>query len=279
LKILLVGCGDIAQRTATLLSDQHQCVGLKRNPDNLPSIIHPVRADATDSVGMQTILADGYDIVVATLSPDEFTEQAYRQAYLETAQSLNQALSAMSAKPPLVLWISSTSVYGEAHGDWVDENSLTQPETFSGRILLAAEEVIQQLPGAKTVIRFSGIYGPGRTRLLKQVRDGKGRPSQPQLWSNRIHSEDCAGVIAYLIKLYQQGVALQPIYLASDSEPVTQHDIRQWLACQLGIQLEEESAKPGPIRRCSNRSLLESGYQFKYPTYREGYLSLLGDGA
>ena len=277
MKILFIGCGDIAQRTAPLLCERYQCFGLKRNPKTLSSNITPVKADGTNQSQLQTILAQGFDILVATLTPDEFTEQAYRQAYLKTAHSLDQALSAISGKPPLVIWVSSTSVYGNTDGAWVDEDSTTEPETFSGRILLAAEEIIQQLSCSKTVIRFSGIYGPGRTRMLSQIREGRGRPSLPKLWSNRIHSEDCAGVIAHLIKLYERGEILHPVYLASDSEPVTQHDIRRWLANQMDIELVEEAGKAGPTRRCSNRTLLESGYQFTYPTYREGYLSLLSD--
>ena len=281
MKILFIGCGDIAQRTAPLLCyqdqlrDQHQCFGLRRNPKSLPSSIIPVTGDVTDQSQLQTVLAQGFDVLVATLTPDSFTEEAYRSAYLQAAQSLKQALKAIAGKPPLVIWVSSTSVYGDAEGAWVDEDSPTKPHTFSGRILLAAEETIQTLPGAKTVIRFSGIYGPGRNRMLTQVREGKGRPPQPELWSNRIHSEDCAGVIAHMIRLHQQGNRLQPVYLASDSEPVTQHDIRNWLAAQIGIELTEESVKKGPIRRCSNRNLLQSGYQFKYPTFKEGYLALL----
>lgn len=275
MKILFIGCGDIAQRTVPLLEGQHQCVGLRRNPVDLPLTITPVIGDVTNQSQLQTILAQGFDVIVVTLTPDGFSEQAYRSAYLEAAQSLTQALTTIDTEP-LVIWVSSTSVYGDAEGAWVDEDSPTEPHTFSGRILLAAEETIQTLPGAKTVIRFSGIYGPGRSRMLTQVREGKGRPPQPELWSNRIHSEDCAGVIAHMIRLHQQGNKLQPVYLASDSEPVTQHDIRNWLATQIGIELTEESVKKGPIRRCSNRNLLQSGYQFKYPTYKEGYLALLG---
>ena len=275
MKILFIGCGDIAQRTAPLLCERYQCYGLKRNPKTLPCNITPVKADVSNQSQLQTILAQGFDILVATLTPDEFTEQAYRKAYLKTAHSLDQALSTISGKPPLVIWVSSTSVYGNTNGAWVDEDSTTEPETFSGRILLAAEEVIQQFSCSKTVIRFSGIYGPGRARMINQIREGRGRPSQPKIWSNRIHSEDCAGVIAHLINLYEQGEALHPVYLASDSEPVTQHDVRRWLANQMDIELVEEPAQAGPTRRCSNKILLESGYQFKYPTYREGYLSLL----
>lgn len=277
MKILFLGCGDIAQRTVAQLPDQYQCFGLKRNPENLPSAITPFKGDVSDYRQLQAVLGEHFDVLVATLTPDEFTEQAYRSAYLEAANSLQRALATIDRQPKWVIWVSSTSVYGDTRGAWVDEDSPTEPQTFSGRTLLAAEEVIQQLPCNHTLVRFSGIYGPGRTRMINQVLAGKGRPAEPEQWSNRIHSDDCAGVLTHLIGLLSEGEVPEPLYLASDSEPVTQHDLRRWLAIQLGVELQEEAANRGPIRRCSNRRLLRSGYQFKYPSYREGYRSLLSD--
>lgn len=278
MKILFLGCGDIAQRAAAQLLDQHQCFGLRRNPESLPSAITPLRGDVSDYRQLQQVLAENFDVLVATLTPDGFTEQAYRNAYLESAKALQRALAGLDSQPKLVIWVSSTSVYGDTGGAWVDEDSPTEPQTFSGRILLAAEEVIRQLPCNNTLVRFSGIYGPGRTRMINQVLAGKGRPADPKQWSNRIHSDDCAGVLAHLIDLLTEGEVPEPLYLASDSKPVTQHDLRRWLASQLGVELEEEAVDGGAVRRCSNRALLQSGYQFNYPSYREGYLSLLSEG-
>lgn len=277
MKILFLGCGDIAQQTALQLADQHQCTGLRRNPKNLMADLTAVAADITDPRQMESVLSQKFDILVVTLTPEEFTEQAYRAAYIAAAESIEIAVAAVKKSPKLVIWVSSTSVYGDQQGAWVDESSPPQPISFSGRILLQAEQIIQRLPCATTIVRFSGIYGPGRTRMLNQVRAGKGRPAEPKQWSNRIHSEDCAGVLAHLIDLLARGQTVQPIYLASDSEPVTQHQLRSWLATQMAVKLVEEVAEPSPVRRCSNRQLLESGYRFKYPTYREGYLSLIAD--
>ena len=275
MKILFLGCGDIAQQTALQLADQHQCTGLRRNPKNLTADLTAVAADITDPKQMESVLSQKFDILVVTLTPEEFTEQAYRAAYIAAAESIEIAVAAVKKSPKLVIWVSSTSVYGDQQGAWVDESSPPQPTSFSGRILLQAEQIIKRLPCATTIVRFSGIYGPGRTRMLNQVRAGKGRPAEPKQWRNRIHSEDCAGVLAHLIDLLARGQTVQPIYLASDSEPVTQHQLRSWLATQMAVKLVEEAAEPSPVRRCSNRQLLESGYRFKYPTYREGYLSLI----
>ena len=124
--------------------------------------------------------------------------------------------------------------------DWVDETTEANPVTFSGEILLQAEQIIKDLPCSSTVVRFSGIYGPGRTRLIDQVQEAKGRPKTPQQWSNRIHADDCGGVLAHLIELYESDRSIEPVYLASDCQPVTQHDIRNWIADRLSVDLIEK---------------------------------------
>jgi len=274
LKVLLAGCGDIGQRTAIRLAE-HQCFGLRRQPDKLPSTIKPIAGDMTNTDQLLRILDQQFDVVVVTLTPNSFTEQAYREAYLAGAKALAAAMDQVSLRPKLVLWVSSTSVYGNNQGQWVDESSPTLPESFSGRLLLEAEQIIRRLPCAHSIVRFSGIYGPGRERLLTQVRAGKGRPAEPQQWSNRIHADDCAGVLAHLISRFADGLSLDPVYVGTDCSPVTQHDLRNWMAAQLGVTLEDEIVVQKFIRRCSNQRLLAAGYKFIYPSYKEGYLSLI----
>jgi len=275
LKILLAGCGDIGKRTGARLAPNHQCFGLKRNPQNLPDTIVPIAGDMSDADVLQVILSEGFDVVLVTLTPGAFTEVAYRDAYLAGAKALSDAISSIANRPKLVIWVSSTSVYGHCEGEWVDEQSATNPASFSGKLLLEAEQQIQALPCAHTVVRFSGIYGPGRTRMLNQISAGKGRPAVPEQWSNRIHSEDCAGVIAHLIERFDAGEIVEPLYLATDCAPVTQHVMRNWLAEQMNVDLSDEMVMQNSNRRCSNQRLLEIGYRFVFPSYQEGYLSLM----
>ncbi|MDG2501759.1 MAG: sugar nucleotide-binding protein [Porticoccaceae bacterium] len=277
MKILLAGCGDIGQRTGARLTPSHQCFGLRRHPQNLPDTITPIVGNMADAKGLEKVLGVGFDVVVVTLTPDQFTEQAYRQSYLAGATALATAINRTELKPKLVIWVSSTSVYGNNKGDWVDEASPTQPTSFSGKLLLEAEQQIQCLPCAHSIVRFSGIYGPGRTRMLNQIKAGVGRPAEPQQWSNRIHSEDCAGVLAHLIRRFGDNRLIEPLYLATDCAPVTQHRMRNWLAAQMQIQLTDEIVEQKSIRRCSNQRLLDSGYEFIFPSYKEGYTALMAD--
>ena len=241
---MLAGCGDIGQRTAlkfAQLPSGHQCFGLKRNPQNLPAFIAQIAGNMTCVEQLTSILNQQFDVVIVTLTPQDFTEQAYRDSYVAGAEALAAAIERTQSQPKLVLWVSSTSVYGNNQGAWVDEMTPTNPASFSGQLLLQAEQTISRLPCAHSIVRFSGIYGPGRTRMLDQIKAGKGRPAQPEQWSNRIHSDDCAGVLAHLVELFDRGESLEQIYLGTDSGPVTQHDMRRWMASQMQVQLTDET--------------------------------------
>jgi nucleoside-diphosphate-sugar epimerase len=196
---------------------------------------------------------------------------------VDSAKTLASAMALASSVPKLVIWVSSTSVYGNCNGGWVDEQSPTTAQSFSGKLLLEAEQQIAALSCATVIVRFSGIYGPGRTRMLDQIIAGKGRPAQPQQWSNRIYSEDCAGVLAHFVRAFEAGQELESLYIATDCAPVTQHDLRIWLAQQLEVELKDEIVEQKAIRRCSNQRLLASGYEFLYPSYKEGYKLLIAE--
>lgn len=276
LKILLAGCGDIGQRLGENLALQHECFGLRRDIKKISGPIIPLQANLTDRPQILSILKQEFDVIVATLTPDEFTESGYRRAYIDTASSLAEVLKITPKMPRLVIWVSSTGVYGENH-KWVDEDSPTDPNAFSGNALLKAEQIISDLPCDTCVVRFSGIYGNTTKGILKSVLNGVGRPKLPLQWSNRIHFDDCVGTLKHLIENHASGFSLESIYIATDCEPVTQHELRKWISAQLKITLTEQPSG-GPIRRrLSNKRLLDSGYVFKFPTFREGYKSLIAD--
>ena len=277
MKILFAGCGDIGRRSAARLVGDFDCFGLKRNPQTLPDFISPLAGSMTDLDLMVEVLNQDFDVLVATLTPDGFNPEAYQRAYVDSAKTLASAMALASSVPKLVIWVSSTSVYGNCNGGWVDEQSPTTAQSFSGKLLLEAEQQIAALSCATVIVRFSGIYGPGRTRMLDQIIAGKGRPAQPQQWSNRIYSEDCAGVLAHFVRAFEAGQELESLYIATDCAPVTQHDLRIWLAQQLEVELKDEIVEQKAIRRCSNQRLLASGYEFLYPSYKEGYKLLIAE--
>jgi nucleoside-diphosphate-sugar epimerase len=143
---------------------------------------------------------------------------------------------------------------------------------------LEAEQLLAASDIPYTVIRFAGIYGPGRRRLIEQVLAKQGCPKEPPLYTNRIHRDDCVGFLAHLISLDRQGVKLARLYLGVDSEPVSMWQVKQWLAEQLAIDPAAMTAAEQTRRgskRCSNHRMLTSGYHLLYPSYRQGYGALL----
>lgn len=275
MKVLLIGFGDLARRLAPLVAaDGSEVSALRRTPGAVPGI-RLFSGDCRDGALLRRAL-QGQDAVVVTLTPGAFTEEAYRDTYVAGARALAEALADGAVKPRRVIWVSSTSVYGQGDGEWVDESSPAEARSFSGRCLREAEDIIQALPLPATVVRFSGIYGPGRTRLMDQVRRGQCAPPEPLRWTNRIHSDDCAGVLHHLLALGDRGEALASLYLGTDCEPVPLHEVHHWLAGRLGVPV---SPVAGGVergnRRCSNARLLASGYRFVYPGFREGYSALL----
>lgn len=283
-KVLFIGCGDIGVRTIQRLECSQgglvwQALAMRRHPERLPPNISSVAVDLRDTEALAGLLVSHcFDAIVVTLTADQMTDQGYADTYVAGAKALQSAIVQSGQPPGLVIWVSSTGVYHQSNGEWVDELSETNPSSFRGKRLLEAEQVIQQLAVSSVVVRFSGIYGPGRSRLISQVRQGVIASAVPVHWANRIHSEDCAGVLAHLLSRFGQGAVLENLYLATDNESAPAHEVQRWLAEQVEIEpLEGSEARRMGNRRCRNQRLRSSGYLFCYPTYREGYGALLVD--
>lgn len=278
---LIVGCGDIGIALGReLLAKEHRVIGARRHPERLAETgIEGVTVDLADPESV-TALPDA-DIVVYVVSADRFEEDAYRAAYPQGLKAVLGTLSERDVPPRHVFFVSSTSVYAQRDGETVDEQSPTEPSGFSGVLMREAEQALidHSLPG--TVVRFSGIYGPGRDRLIRQVSEGRIAPATPPMYSNRIHRDDCAGVLVHLIDKALQDDALAPLYLASDSEPAPLNEVMTWLAKQLKVECTETIQSPlrrRASKRCDSRLLIESGYRFRYPSFRDGYAQVLKEG-
>ena len=276
--ILIAGCGDVGGLLAQRLRDAgHRVAGLRRRAGLLPAGIEPLAADLGEPATLAALRERHFDIVVVTSAAGRFDEDHYRRIYVEGLANLFGVLRG----EPHVLLSSSTAVYHQCHGEWVDEDSPTEPHGFSGRILLQAEALLRECAAHRaTVLRFGGIYGPGRERLLREVAAGIGCAREPVRYTNRIHREDCAGFLQFLVGRLLRGEALAPLYLGVDSEPAPMWEVRHWIAAELGVALDDAAGgaqggrAPGS-KRCSNRRLLEAGYALRYPDFRAGYAPLI----
>ena len=138
------------------------------------------------------------------------------------------ALAAAGQRPRRLVYASSTSVYGQAGGETVDESSPTEPTSFAGRSVLAGEQRFAASGLPVTRVRFAGIYGPGRSGFVRGVLDGSIGVTDPDRCANRIHVDDCAGILGYLIG----AVSPPDIVVASEPTAATRNDAIRWIARQ-----------------------------------------------
>jgi nucleoside-diphosphate-sugar epimerase len=218
------------------------------------------------------------DAVVYTAAAAASTPEAYRAAYLDGPRNLMKSLEGSSAAPRRIVFASSTAVWGESGGGWVDEDTPSMPDTFRGEILLEGEEGLRAAGLSAVSLRLGGIYGPGRTRLLERVRKGearcpKGDSPAGQIWSNRIHRDDAAGALAHLLTLDE----VDPVYVGVDHEPALLCDVYTYLAGLLGVPPPEgvDTDDNRANKRCSSARLRATGFRFEFPTFREGYRAMI----
>jgi nucleoside-diphosphate-sugar epimerase len=287
-RYLVAGCGYVGSALAALLvADGHGVFGLRRHPECLPPGVTPLAADLCDRRALQAVLAEvehgGIDAVVYAAAADRSDDEAYRRAYVEGFGHVLRWAEAQGMRPPAVLFTSSTAVYAQQDGEWVDEDSPTEPDQWSGLRMLEAEQLLAASGLSGTALRLGGIYGPGRTRLVDGVRSGRAlvRPGPPR-YTNRIHRDDAAGALHHLLALALAGRELPGRLIGVDDEPADEAEVLRWLAARLGVpppgEASREAATSGRAatnKRCRNARLRALGYAFRYPTFREGYAALL----
>lgn len=277
--MLIAGCGYIGGALGELLSCAgHRVMGLKRDvhPDN--NGIRYVKADLTrfsDLADMDT----SFDQVLFMAAPDDKDEESYRHLF-ETG--LDNLLNIFSQKNPKTtfVFISSTNVYGQDRGEFIDEDSLANPNNFKGNILLSSENNVLSQNSNNTIVRFSAIYGPGRNRMIKMALTSPEIQQDPPFYINQIHKDDCAGILKFLVEKKMAGEKLKSILLASDDDPAPMWDVVSWLALHLNSDRPKKktvNSNATQSKRCANNYLKEIGYEFKYPSYKDGYLSLMSE--
>jgi nucleoside-diphosphate-sugar epimerase len=278
-RVLVAGCGYVGTALAARVAAHgDEVTGVRRSP----VAIHGVRTIAADLLAAEPPpgLPDPIDALVYAVSADAGDEASYRAAYVRAPVRLLEHLRDSGRGPARVVYVSSTGVYGQADGEWVDEASPAEPAHATGRILLEGEHAARGAATTAVVLRLGGIYGPGRTRVIDSVRRGEATRAAHPVWTNRIHRDDAARAIAHLLDLREP----ESLYLGVDREPADQADVLGWIAERLGLPAPPPSARPSrdpryerSNKRCRSDRLVASGFRFHYPTYREGYGALIAE--
>lgn len=289
--VLVAGCGYVGGALARRLADRGDRVtGLKRNPDDLPQGVEPLAADVLAPASLKG-LPKHPEAVVYAVSPAERSGTAYRNAYVEGLQNTLHGCGTPDTpfRGRLVL-VSSTGVYGEMDGAWVDEDTPPDPDDETGAALLEGETLARTFGGTGIVLRLGGIYGPGRDRTVRRVASGDVTCPEPDRFGNRIHRDDAAAAALHLLSLDDP----DEVYLGVDRDPAPLRDVYRWIAGRLqvpdpcgpshaaasargdgssgdGDPGGSETTRRRANKRCSSDRLVASGFAFRYPTFREGY--------
>jgi len=275
---LIIGCGYVGTALAIeLLADGHKVWGLRRHPSQLPKAVTPIACDLANLATLRLNFEPDYIFYMPSAGAYEI--DLYHLAYVQGLKNLLLCLKNNQTLPKRLFYISSTSVYGQTNGAWVDETTLAVPSGAHAQQLLEGENLVQQATDfAHTIVRFAGIYGPQREYFIEQIKTNKMHLSSETIFTNRIHRDDCVGMLRFLM-CYSKPDSM---YIGVDSDPAPKNEVIAWLAeklcCSLPSVSKEASIPEQRMRgnkRCSNRRLLASGYQLRMPTFREGYAAVL----
>jgi nucleoside-diphosphate-sugar epimerase len=288
-RVAILGCGYIGLELGRRLSETREVVGVRRSASGIDAIeaagFSGVQADLTDPDSLSAV--PDADVVVFSASAGGRGVEPAREIYVEGQKIAIDHFAAREDPPNRYLYTSSTGVYGDHSGDWVDESTPLDPATDRGRVLVEAERIALERPDEAgidgTVARLAGLYGPERYRLDRYL---EGPVTEGYL--NMVHRDDVAGAIAHLLS---EDLARTETVLVVDDEPVEKWAFADWLAEQCGRdtppkqtkadRLAEDDLSEGARRRiqsskrCSNDKLRDLGYEFSYPTFREGYATAI----
>lgn len=273
-KVLIAGCGFVGLVTARLFAERGWAVvGCTHSEESAEKFIgeafRVVACDISDRAAVEAQVRLGpFDAVVHCASSGRGGAEEYRRVYLEGSRNL----SAVFAPAPL-LFTSSTSVYAQTDGEWVTEESPADPARETGRLLRETEDLVVSQNGI--VARLAGIYGPGRSVLLRKFFDGTAIiEGDGEKWINQVYRDDIASAIVRLVEARAQG-----IFNVNDDQPLAQWELYAWLAQRFAQPLPPS----GPIdlnrkrgwtnKRVSNAKLRALGWAPRYPSFFDAVAS------
>ncbi len=274
MKILVIGCGFVGERAADLLhAAGHEVIGVTHSQESAERLAllkpwRPLACDISDAAAVRRLSLETGPVqaFVHCASSGKGGAPMYEAVYVN---GMTHLLTAFPQAFPL--FTGSTSVYPQTDGSEVDETTLTDPGKETGRLLLAAERLALDQNGA--VARLAGIYGPGRSFVLKNLLEGKSgievnanAPDGRLL--NQIHADDAAAALVHILTHRLQG-----IYNVVDDAQMTQRQCLEKLALLCSVPVPPEKA-PDPERkrgwthkRVSNARLRASGWAPHFPDY------------
>ncbi len=285
---LIFGCGYLGRRVARLLLDRGERVpGTARSQ---------ARCDELSRLGIEPLLADVLDPNTLDHLPevdralycvgfDRSSGRPIRDVYVS---GLGHALDRLAGRTSNLVYASSTGVYGDDDGGWVDEETPAGPRTESGRACLDGEGLVRaweaEGPRRASILRFAGLYGPGRVMRRDSLLRGEPVVGDPEKFLNLIHIDDAASAAVAALDRPDQG----GLFLVGDDRPAPRREFYARVAESLGAPAptfrpptpgSPEAGREGSNKRVSNRRMhSELGIALRYPDLTTGVpAALLGD--
>lgn len=278
--VLIIGCGDLGTRLGMAMSSEGwEIYGIRRNVNHLPPQIKGIAIDLYRTEISPNWPRKNIDYIVFCVAPNREDKVDYKNLYCDGLKNVLNWLKQSQQQPKHLFVVSSTAVYAQDDGSWVNEDSPTMPSSSQGKNMFVMEQLAFNSNIPTTSVRLSGLYGPGRTYLINQARQGVFYPTQPLLYTNRIYISDAANLMYKLINYHQAGYSLNDYYIGVDDTPSSIQEVLTWLQEKLDVselrtQLTQRRAGS---KKLSNKRAKSIGWQPAYPSYKEGYEQILKD--
>jgi nucleoside-diphosphate-sugar epimerase len=246
---LIVGCGYLGLRIAELWRNQgEQVFATTRKPARAEELarlgLQPVVCDVLDPTTLERLPAA--DSVIYCVANDRSANVSMRRLYVDGVRHVLDVIPSSTR----FVYISSTSVYGQTGGEKVTEESTTSPIEESGQVVLEAEQTVRRRRPDAIILRFAGIYGPGRLLRAAALLAGEPLAADPDGWLNLIHVEDGARIAVAAEARGEPGT----IYNVSDGRRVRRREFFTCLAKSIGAP-EPRFAPPTRSARENNRRI------------------------
>ncbi len=272
---LVVGCGYLGERVARFWRDAGDDVYATTRGDRADALsragLRPLKMDVTHGPALGPLPV--VDTVVFAVGRDRRSRATMLDVHVTGLRSL---LDTLPVSTGCVIYVSSTGVYGQDAGEWVDEESVCEPLSEGGKACLSGERLLVAHARGRDalVLRLAGLYGPGRVPRSADVTAGRPIAGSPDAYLNLIHVEDAAAAV---VAAAASGPLTGRTYVVSDGHPPTCGEYAGWLATQLGVPPPVFEAGSGLGKRVRNaRAVHELGLRLKYLSYREGLAAVRG---
>ena len=275
-RVLIAGCGYVGSAAADFFAGRGwEVEGWTHSAESaakLAAAPYPVRA--VDIAQRENVAAAAakFDAVIHCASSGGGGPDGYRRVYLAGARHLLEVL-----RPSRFIFTSSTSVYAQRDGAWVDETSAAEPTHETGRILREAEEFVRQNGGVNA--RLAGIYGPGRSAFLRKFLAGEAQmDGDGARFLNHAQRDDIVRALFFLTTETLEG---DRVFNVCDDEPITQRAAYEWLAQKFQRPLPPAAEQSAPRKRGTsnkrvrNHRLRALGWSPRFPDFASGMEAII----